>query len=74
MPGYFYQEEVGKVPPAVIEKLSVSLEVPAGEGKTASIRDFMNKILDERCVWLRMGVPCELHFPLLSRSCERYKG
>jgi hypothetical protein len=62
---YCYQEEVGKVPPAVIEKLSVSLEVPAGEGKAASIRDLMNKIMDERCDWLRMGVPCDLHFPFI---------
>ncbi len=29
----FYQHEVGKDPPPVIEKLSVSFEVPAGEGK-----------------------------------------
>jgi alkanesulfonate monooxygenase SsuD/methylene tetrahydromethanopterin reductase-like flavin-dependent oxidoreductase (luciferase family) len=61
----FYREEVEKVPPAVIEELSVSLEVPAGEGKTASIRDIMNRVLDERNSWLRMGVPCDLHFPFI---------
>jgi len=61
----FYREEVGKVPPAVIEQLSVSLEVPAGEGKSSAIRDLMNKIMDERCAWLRMGVPCELHYPFI---------
>jgi hypothetical protein len=62
---HFYQEEVGKEPPAAIEQLGVSLEVPAGEGKTAAIRDLMNKIMDERCAWLRMGVPCDLHFPFV---------
>jgi len=62
---HFYQEEVGKVPPAVIEQLSISFEVPAGDGKTAAIRDLMNKIMDERCAWLRMGVPCELHVPFI---------
>jgi hypothetical protein len=61
----FYREEVGEAPPAVIEQLSVSLEVPAGEGKTAAIRDLMNKIIDERCAWLRMGVPCEVHLPFI---------
>jgi hypothetical protein len=62
---HFYTHEVGKDPPTVIEELSVSLEVPAGEGKTASIRDIMNKVLDERNVWLRLGVPCDLHFPFV---------
>jgi hypothetical protein len=61
----FYREEVGQAPPAVIEPLCVSLEVTAGEGKTATIRDLMNKIMDERCAWLRMGVPCDLHFPFV---------
>jgi alkanesulfonate monooxygenase SsuD/methylene tetrahydromethanopterin reductase-like flavin-dependent oxidoreductase (luciferase family) len=61
----FYQEEVGKVPPAVVEELSISLEVPAGEGNIATIRDLVNKIMDERNAWLRMGVPCELHYPFI---------
>jgi hypothetical protein len=61
----FYKHEVGKDPPSVVEKLSVSLEVPAGENMTASIRDIMNKVLDERNSWLRMGVPCDLHFPFI---------
>jgi hypothetical protein len=25
----------------------------------------MNKIMDERCDWLRMGVPCDLHHPFI---------
>jgi hypothetical protein len=62
---HFYQEEVGKVPPADIEELSISHVVPAGEGKTVTIRDLVNKIMDERNAWLRMGVPCELHFPFI---------
>lgn len=61
----FYGEEVGKDAPAAIEELSISMEVPAGEGQTATIRDLMNKIMDERCAWLRMGVPCELHWPFI---------
>jgi hypothetical protein len=61
----FYKHEEGKDPPPHVEELSVSLEVPAGEGKTASIRDIMNKVLDERNSWLRLGVPCDLHYPLI---------
>jgi hypothetical protein len=61
----YYKHEVEKDPPPVVEELSVSLEVPAGEGETASIRDIMNKVLDERNSWLRMGVPCDLHFPFI---------
>lgn len=62
---HFYREEVGKEAPAEIEELSVSFEVPVGEGKTANLRDLMNKIIDERCAWLRLGVPCELHYPFV---------
>jgi hypothetical protein len=61
----FYTHEAGEAPPPVVEELSVSLEVPAGEGETASIRDIMNKVLDERNAWLRMGVPCDLHYPFI---------
>jgi hypothetical protein len=61
----FYKHEVGKDPPPGVEELSVSFEVPAGEGTTASIRDIMNKVLDERNSWLRMGVPCDLHYPFI---------
>jgi hypothetical protein len=61
----FYQHEVVKDPPPAIEKLSVSLEVPAGEGKMATIRDIMNKVMDERNAWLRLGVPCDLHYPFI---------
>ena len=43
----------------------MSLEVPAGEGKTATIRDLINKVMDERSTWLRLGVPCDLHFPFI---------
>jgi hypothetical protein len=62
---HFYREEVGQEAPPQIETLSVSLEVPAGEGERATVRDLMNKIIDERCAWLRMGVPCELHWPFI---------
>jgi hypothetical protein len=48
-----------------LEELSISLEVPAGEGNIATIRDLVNKIMDERNAWLQMGVPCELHFPFI---------
>lgn len=62
---HFYREEVGMDAPPAVEALSVSLEVPTGEGKTATIRDLMNKVMDERNAWLRLGVPCDLHFPFM---------
>ena len=61
----FYKDEVGKEAPPAIEELSVSLEVPAGEGKTSTIRDLINKTMDERSAWLRLGVPCDLHYPFI---------
>ncbi len=62
---HFYKEEVGKDAPPEVEVWNISLEVPAGGGQTATIRDLMNKIMDERCAWLRMGVPCDLHWPFV---------
>ncbi|HTZ40797.1 MAG TPA: hypothetical protein VMB77_11585 [Syntrophales bacterium] len=62
---HFYREEVGKDAPPAIEELSVSLEVPAGGGQKAPIRDIINRIMDERNAWLRMGVPCDLHWPFI---------
>jgi hypothetical protein len=62
---HFYRHEVGEDPPPAIEELSVSLEVPTAEGQTAPIRDIVNRIMDERNAWLRLGVPCDLHWPFI---------
>ncbi len=62
---HYYREEVGEPPPAAVQHLSISEEVPVGEGQSATIRDLINKIMDERCSWLRLGVPCELHWPFI---------
>jgi hypothetical protein len=55
----FFFEQTGGQPPGPIEELDVEETLPEG-GK---IKDVINKVLDERNAWLRMGVPCELDWP-----------
>lgn len=55
----FFLEEIGSPPPADIEVLDVEQAAPDGK----RIKDVINKVLDERNMWLRMGVPCELDWP-----------
>lgn len=63
----FYIEEIGGALPDVIEEVSVSTEVPVEDGNPATVRDVINRVLDERSEWLRLGVPCDLHAPFIIR-------
>lgn len=62
----FFCEETGGPPPGNIEELSVEETVPEG----GRIKDVINKVLDERNAWLRMGVPCELDWPFFIRKSD----
>ncbi len=59
----FFCEETGGTPPDPIEEISVEETVPEG----GRIKEIINKVLDERNAWLRMGVPCELDWPFFVR-------
>ncbi|HOK05930.1 MAG TPA: hypothetical protein PK836_03680 [Syntrophales bacterium] len=61
----FYRDETGREAPLVVETLSVYEEIAVPGGGSALIRDLMNAVLDERNAWLRMGIPCDLHYPFL---------
>ncbi len=58
-------EETGGLPPGPIQEVDVEETLPEG-GK---IKDCINKVLDERNAWLRMGVPCELDWPFFIWRC-----
>jgi hypothetical protein len=64
----FYTGEIGGMLPDVIEEVSVSTEVPAEDGNPATIRDIINRVLDERSEWLKLGVPCDLHAPFIIKK------
>lgn len=57
----FFFEEVGEAPPpGPIEEVNVE-EAISADGEM--VKDVINKVLDERSMWLRMGVPSDLDWP-----------
>ncbi len=66
----FFCEEVGE-PIESIEEVSVYTEVLRHDGTVTTVRDLMNEELDRRNGWLRMGVPCELHWPFIVVKVKR---
>jgi len=61
----FFRAEVGEPLPAHIEKMEWECMVPCESGENSTIRDIINRVLDERNAWLRMGIPCDLHCPFI---------
>jgi hypothetical protein len=59
-------ENVAEPLPSNIEDIDWSTEVCCEDGLTATVRDLINRTMDERNAWLRMGVPCELHWPFIA--------
>jgi hypothetical protein len=66
----FFCEEIGE-PIEFIEEVSVYTEVSRDDGAVTTVRDLMNEELDRRNAWLRMGVPCELHWPFIVVKIKR---
>ncbi len=60
----FYLEEFGATA-ASVEELSVSTLFPAGDGTQAAGKDLVNKVMDERSAWLKMGIPCDKYYPFV---------
>lgn len=61
----FYRKEIGGTVPDVIEELSPSMDVYCDDGTFKTIKARINEELDARNEWLRMGIPCELHWPFV---------
>ncbi|HYA14957.1 MAG TPA: hypothetical protein VEF33_11515 [Syntrophales bacterium] len=61
----FFRDEVGELLPAHVEEMGWECVVPCEGGENTTIKDIINRVLDERNAWLRMGVPCELHYPFI---------
>ncbi|MCX5829999.1 MAG: hypothetical protein NTV58_18680 [Deltaproteobacteria bacterium] len=61
----FYREEIGGTLPDVIEELPSSMEVCCDDGTFKTIKARINEELDNRNTWLRLGVPCDLHWPFV---------
>lgn len=61
----FFRDEVGEPIPDHIEEMTWECVVPCESGENTTIRDIINRVLDERNAWLLMGVPCDLHHPFI---------
>ncbi|MEN6318873.1 MAG: hypothetical protein ABFD82_09000 [Syntrophaceae bacterium] len=60
-----FRDEVGEPIPDHIEEMAWDCVVPCESGENSTIRDIINRVLDERNDWLRMGIPCDLHHPFI---------
>jgi len=61
----FYRREISGCPPRMVEELAPSHEILCADGVARTVRTVINEEMDRRSEWLRMGVPCELHWPFL---------
>jgi hypothetical protein len=61
----FFRGEIGEPLPDHIEEMGWECVVPCESGENKTIRDIINRVLDERNDWLRMGLPCALHYPFI---------
>lgn len=61
----FYSEETGEESPTHGESISVYTEITLKNGEKLLITDVINRVMDERNAWLRMGIPCDLHYPFV---------
>jgi hypothetical protein len=61
----FFRGEIGEPLPDHIEEMGWEYVVPFESGENKTIRDIINRVMDERNDWLRMGVPCDLHCPFI---------
>jgi hypothetical protein len=60
-----FRDEVGDPIPDHVEEIGWDCMVPSESGENRTIRDIINRVLDERNEWLRMGIPCDLHSPFI---------
>lgn len=61
----FFVDEMGCALPAGIEEIHESTPIPCPDGTVKTVRERIDEELDARNVWLRMGVPCDLHWPFI---------
>jgi hypothetical protein len=56
---------VGGTQPDVAEELPYLSHVCRNDGTMKTVKDCVNEEMDARSAWLRMGVPCDLHYPFV---------
>ncbi len=61
----FYRREISGSSPRTVEELESSHEILCADGEVRTVRIIINDEMERRSTWLRMGVPCELHWPFL---------
>jgi len=64
----FFIREIAGSPPRVLEELAYSHEILCGDGVVRTVKTVINDEMERRNEWLRLGVPCELHWPFLAEE------
>lgn len=66
---FFIREIAGRIP-GVVEELHSSHEILCGDGIVRTVKTIINDEMERRNEWLRLGVPCELHWPFVVEKKE----
>jgi hypothetical protein len=61
----FFLREISGKSPGTVEELVSSYEILCADGAVRTVKTIINEEMERRNEWLRMGVPCELHWPFL---------
>lgn len=64
----FFKHEIGDPLPSIIEEMDPQDEISCDDGRTITIKEFINEVLDSRQQWLRMGVPCDILTPFIIKK------
>ena len=61
----FYCHEIDPCLPSSVTDVDRQTPVNRREGSAKTIKDIINDVMDERNSWLKMGIPCDLHYPFI---------
>lgn len=65
-----YENEISDDVPDDIEEVTVHEAVVCDDGSVMTIKEIINKELDGRQEWQRMGFPCETYRPFIIKKLE----
>jgi hypothetical protein len=61
----FYRHEIDPCVPSAVTDVDRQTLINCQNGLPKTIKDIINDIMDERNAWLRMSIPCDLHYPFI---------
>lgn len=65
-----YKNEISPDVPDDIENVLIHEKLVCDDGSVMTIKEIINKELDRRQEWQRMGLPCETYRPFIIKKLE----